>query len=67
MFVEAYKASAGATWIMKPVGRAQGKGIFLVTKLADVADWKKDHKWKADAPQVPGPPPPAFTASWECV
>jgi len=27
-------------WIMKPVGRAQGKGIFLVNKLSQVSEWK---------------------------
>lgn len=29
------------TWIMKPVGRAQGKGIFLFRKLKDIQDWKR--------------------------
>lgn len=33
LFVEAFKRSPGAVWIMKPVGRAQGKGIFLFSKL----------------------------------
>ena len=37
---------------MKPVGRAQGKGIFLFTKLNQVNAWKKDHK------SAPHPPPP---------
>ena len=37
---------------MKPVGRAQGKGIFLFTKLSQISNWRKDHKWKADQPQV---------------
>ena len=27
-----------ATWIVKPTGKAQGKGIFLVNKLAQVKD-----------------------------
>ena len=41
MFVEEYKrAGPSVTWIMKPSGRAQGKGIFLVAKLADVLDWR---------------------------
>ena len=26
----------GGTWIMKPIGRAQGKGIFLVNRLAQI-------------------------------
>ena len=39
-------------WIMKPVGRAQGKGIFLFSKLSQISDWKKDHKWRADGPQA---------------
>ena len=26
----------GITWIMKPCGRAQGKGIFLLDKLSQV-------------------------------
>jgi tubulin polyglutamylase TTLL9 len=35
MFVEEFKRSGG-TWIMKPIGRAQGQGIFLFNKLSQV-------------------------------
>lgn len=52
MFVEEFKRSPGAVWIMKPIGRAQGRGIFLFNKLSQISDWKKDHRWKADQPQV---------------
>ena len=41
MFVEEFKRKAGTIWIMKPAGRAQGKGIFLFTDLKDITDWKK--------------------------
>lgn len=30
------------TWIMKPVGRAQGRGIFLFRRLKDIQDWKRN-------------------------
>lgn len=52
LFVEEFKRTPGSTWIMKPVGRAQGKGIFLFNRLSQVSDWKKDYKWKSDAPQA---------------
>lgn len=47
MFVEEFKKYSGATWIMKPVGRSQGAGIFLVSKLAQVQQWKpSSSKWE---------------------
>ena len=32
--VEEFKRTPDVLWIMKPTARAQGKGIFLVNKLA---------------------------------
>jgi tubulin polyglutamylase TTLL9 len=43
MFVEEFK-KVGGVWIMKPIGSAQGKGIFLFTKLSEISDWKTDYK-----------------------
>jgi len=41
IFVDRFKRTASSTqWIMKPVGRCQGRGIFLFSKLSDIADWK---------------------------
>ena len=48
MFVEEFK-KVGGIWIMKPIGSAQGKGIFLFTRLSEISDWKTDFKYK------PGP------------
>ena len=30
-------------WIMKPTGKAQGKGIFLLNRLAQAAQWDNHH------------------------
>lgn len=43
MFVEKFKEVGGA-WIMKPIGSAQGKGIFLFTRLNEISEWKTDFK-----------------------
>lgn len=43
MFVEEFK-KIGGIWIMKPIGSAQGKGIFLFSKLSEISDWKTDFK-----------------------
>eukprot|EP00947_MAST-08B_sp_MAST-8B-sp1_P001226 g1226.t1 len=52
LFLEDFKRTPGVSWIMKPIGKAQGKGIFLFNKLSQISEWKKDHKWKAEGPQV---------------
>jgi tubulin polyglutamylase TTLL9 len=41
MFVEEFKKSGGI-WIMKPIGSAQGKGIFLFTRLSEISEWRPD-------------------------
>lgn len=34
-------SNSSIRWIMKPVGKCQGKGIFLFNRLSDIKDWKK--------------------------
>jgi tubulin polyglutamylase TTLL9 len=46
LFQEEFKRNSGGVWIMKPVGKAQGKGIFLINKLSQIANWKKDPRLK---------------------
>lgn len=42
MFAEEFKKkqAEGGIWIMKPIGSSQGKGIFLFSKLSQIADWR---------------------------
>ncbi|KAL7754016.1 putative tubulin polyglutamylase ttll9 [Sorochytrium milnesiophthora] len=44
MFAEEFKRNPKSVWIMKPVGRAQGRGIFLINKVSQVSGWKRDPK-----------------------
>ncbi|KAJ3320950.1 putative tubulin polyglutamylase ttll9 [Boothiomyces sp. JEL0866] len=46
LFQEEFKRTPGGIWIMKPVGKAQGKGIFLINKMSQIASWKKDPRIK---------------------
>lgn len=47
MFVEEFKKlqPQGSIWIMKPIGKSQGKGIFLFDKLNQISAWKQAPKW----------------------
>ncbi|RNA32432.1 putative tubulin polyglutamylase TTLL9 [Brachionus plicatilis] len=58
MFVEEFKRKPGTIWIMKPAGRAQGKGIFLFTDLKDITDWKKGENKNAEKLNDPSRDPP---------
>jgi len=33
-------------WIMKPTGKAQGKGIFIINRLAQIKKWSIKDKEK---------------------
>lgn len=41
LFVEEFRRTSNTTWIMKPACKAQGKGIFLINKLAQVKRWAR--------------------------
>lgn len=43
IFEVEFKRCPNSVWIMKPPAKAQGKGIFLFTKLSDVAEWRRDY------------------------
>src|SRR3546814_9985103 len=47
MFVEEFKR-VGGIWIMKPIGSAQGKGIFLFSRLSEISEWRNDHRHPPD-------------------
>lgn len=48
LFVEEFKRRGGV-WIMKPIGKAQGKGIFLFHKLSQISEWKQSARFQPRA------------------
>ncbi|KAI9203751.1 tubulin-tyrosine ligase family-domain-containing protein [Polychytrium aggregatum] len=56
LFQEEFKRNPGSVWIMKPVGKAQGKGIFLINKMSQISQWRKDPRVRGgsdgDAPEA---------------
>ena len=45
IFVEEFRRNPNAMWIMKPTGKAQGKGIFIINKLAQIKKWSTNTRW----------------------
>ncbi|CAM9642720.1 unnamed protein product [Chrysoparadoxa australica] len=45
LFVEEFRRCPNAMWIMKPTNKAQGKGIFLINKLAQIKKWSSNSRW----------------------
>ena len=39
IFLEEYRKKPDEMWIMKPISGAQGKGIFIVSKLNQLKKW----------------------------
>jgi tubulin polyglutamylase TTLL9 len=48
LFQEEFRKNPKAIWIMKPVGKSQGRGIFLFNKLSQISNWKKDPRTNKD-------------------
>jgi len=52
LFVEEFKKQnekdKTPIYIMKPINRSQGKGIFLFNKLNQITQWKNDTRYKPE-------------------
>uniref|UniRef100_A0A0G4IG39 Tubulin--tyrosine ligase-like protein 9 n=1 Tax=Chromera velia CCMP2878 TaxID=1169474 RepID=A0A0G4IG39_9ALVE len=53
LFLEEYRKNPTATWIMKPANKAQGRGIFLVSRLGQLKKWSKLHNSKNPFQAIP--------------
>lgn len=45
LFVEEFRRNPNAMWIMKPTSKSQGKGIFIINKLAQIKKWSSQSRW----------------------
>lgn len=62
LFVEEFRRNPNAVWIMKPTSRSQGKGIFLINKLAQIKKWSSQSRW-AQQNSAAGPLKEAYVIS----
>jgi len=54
LFVEEFKKNQdkNIVYIMKPISKSQGKGIFLFSKLNQITQWRNDNRYKPENPQA---------------
>lgn len=55
LFLEEFKRRPGSVWIAKPIGKAQGKGIFLLKNLKQVQEWNVFRVRQETDDGLPGP------------
>ncbi|RUS81101.1 hypothetical protein EGW08_011141 [Elysia chlorotica] len=61
IFVDEFRRNPGTIWIMKPIAKSQGKGIFLFKKLKDITDWKRGVEYQPQLQQPDGTSQPIET------
>lgn len=44
LFEQEFRKRHNSIWIMKPPAKAQGKGIFLFSKLSQISEWRREFK-----------------------
>jgi len=58
LLLDAFRADESGVWIFKPVGRAQGKGIFIVSRLQQAEAWLREARAAAGGAAAAGEAPP---------